>query len=150
MHDHLTEANLAVLVTPAEDLRGVWVAHCLNLDLVTQGNSIPHAIEMVREAILEVVRDDLARGLDPLGGRTAAPPEAWALMDTVFRSARPLTSVDETRVVAAVGFVKVQIARAPLREHVLPPAEEPEAELSPPAWMFAELGELRNSQRFPY
>jgi hypothetical protein len=142
MDDQLTEATLAVLVTPAEDLPGVWVAHCLQLDLVTQGPDIAAAIEMARAAILDVVNDDLAQGVDPLQGRGIAPREAWAVLDSVVRNARPLPSIDdESRVTAAVGFVKVRVPRAALPQHALV------VESSPPPWMLAQLDELRDSQR---
>jgi predicted RNase H-like HicB family nuclease len=83
--DPPAKANLIVLVMPAEDLPGQWIAHCLNLDLVTQGNSIEHALEMAGEAIQMVVADDLRDGLDPLE-RPLAPRECWDLLLEILNS----------------------------------------------------------------
>lgn len=68
--------NLWVVVKPAEDLPDQWVAHCLDLDVVTQGTSYKHAMNMVFEAASMVVVDELVAGRDPLARR--APPEDWA------------------------------------------------------------------------
>jgi predicted RNase H-like HicB family nuclease len=68
--------NLWVLVRPAEDLKDQWVAHCLELDVVSQGTSFTHAMEMVFEAIAMVVTDDIGAGRDPLSRR--APEEYWS------------------------------------------------------------------------
>ena len=43
----VAEALFTVLVTPAKDVPGQWVAHCLQLDVVTQGDSISHAFGTV-------------------------------------------------------------------------------------------------------
>ena len=39
------------LVTPAEDLPGAWTVHCLETDVVSQGESPRHAFEMGMEAV---------------------------------------------------------------------------------------------------
>jgi predicted RNase H-like HicB family nuclease len=67
--------NAWAVVRPAEDLADQWVAHCLEFDIVTQGNSIEHAIDMLGEAMFMVLSEDLAAGKDPLLRR--APEECW-------------------------------------------------------------------------
>ncbi len=67
--------NLWVVVRPAEDLANQWVAHCLDLDVVTQGTSFGHAMEMAFEAVSMVVADDIVAGRDPLSRR--APEKFW-------------------------------------------------------------------------
>ena len=62
---------LWVLVTKSKQVPGQWVAHCLTWDIVTQGNSIEHALEMVGEAVRTCVVDDLTNGLDPRGRNCA-------------------------------------------------------------------------------
>lgn len=52
-----------------------WVAHCLDLDIISQGNSIDHATEMLREAVGMSVWDDLES--DTYTRQTKAPPEYW-------------------------------------------------------------------------
>ncbi len=67
--------NLWVVVRPAEDLPDQWVAHCLDLDVVSQGTSFQHAMEMVFEASSMVVADDIVAGRDPFSRR--APDNFW-------------------------------------------------------------------------
>lgn len=138
-------ASLPVLVTPAEDIPGVWVAHCLPIDLVTQGDSITHAVSMVCEALQQVVDFDLEQGRDPLK-RAPAPPECWGVMDAVMRHGEPLTSVEESQVRAAAAMVYVSVPRDALPEHAQPEhAQHPEVLFLP--WQSAALTELRDSQR---
>lgn len=42
--------DLHVLIFPAEDLPGIWVAHVLEADLVTQGDSIGESLDMAADA----------------------------------------------------------------------------------------------------
>jgi predicted RNase H-like HicB family nuclease len=53
-----------------------WVAHCLDLDVISQGKSLESALAMVSEACHMVITDDLAASRDPLSRR--APEEFWA------------------------------------------------------------------------
>jgi predicted RNase H-like HicB family nuclease len=54
-----------------------WDAICLPLGVVTQGDSVAHAFEMLTEAVLMVIDDDLECGRDPLKTRKASPVELW-------------------------------------------------------------------------
>src|SRR5882724_3261643 len=67
--------NLWVVVRPAEDLPDQWVAHCLDLDVVSQGNTFQQAMEMVFEASSMIVADDIVAGRDPSSRR--APENFW-------------------------------------------------------------------------
>ncbi len=67
--------NFWVTVKPSTEARGEWVAHCLDVDVVTQGRSVVHAFEMAAEAVSMVLEDDLSRGVDPTSRR--APEEFW-------------------------------------------------------------------------
>ena len=62
-------------IFPAPDLPEQWIAYCLNLGVVSQGNDPMHAAEMVREACALVVADDLNSGFDPLDRN--ADPSDW-------------------------------------------------------------------------
>ena len=73
--------DLSVLVTPSE-IDGVWVSHCLDLDIVSQGDSVEHAMKMLLEAVGMLVMDDLAHGLDPME-RPSADSEYWELADRI-------------------------------------------------------------------
>ena len=58
----ITPHVLTVLVSRAEDLPGIWVSHCLNLDVISQGETIPEAIEAIKEAVLMVLNEDESEG----------------------------------------------------------------------------------------
>ena len=131
-------ATMPVLVTRAIDIPGIWVARCLAIDLVTQGPSLRAAFEMMREAVLMVVADDLLHGLDPLG-RSPSEDSYWAEAMAIIRTGEPVANLDESRVHAATGVLVVRVLRAAL------PAIADTVAL-PPAWMIASLGELRNNQ----
>jgi predicted RNase H-like HicB family nuclease len=137
-------ASMVVLVTPSEQLAGQWVAHCLNLDVVTQGNSIEHAFEMAQEAILMAIADDLAEGLDPME-RQPAPQSCWDFFVHVVQRGRPLESVqDKSAISAVVGMFKVAVPFAALPTHARPSILP---EMMPPPWQIAALRDLRHSQR---
>jgi predicted RNase H-like HicB family nuclease len=98
------QGNVWILIEPAPDLPGTWVAHCLDFDVITQGSSLHHAFEMAQEAIEMTVLGDLAAGRDPRERR--APDEYWKrLWRIVERADRrpsrgPLLPKDESGVAA--------------------------------------------------
>lgn len=65
-----------VVVYPAPDLEGQWVGHCLELDLVSQGDSPDHALRMVNEAVIQLYAYNVQHGLMPLQLHPA-PAEVW-------------------------------------------------------------------------
>lgn len=137
----LAEATFVVLVTPSKDVQGQWVAHCLNIDVVTQGDSIQHAFAMAREAVMQVVEDDLAHGFDPLE-RPDADESCWRVMQQTVRQGRPLTGIaDFQKVKAAIGYLSIVVPNEALPEHARPA----EVEIMPPAWQIAALADLRNA-----
>jgi len=69
-----TTHNFWVLVHPAEDIPGVWVARCLELGVVTQGDSVKHAFAMAAEAAAMVLVEDRGAGT---ASRHRAPDEDW-------------------------------------------------------------------------
>lgn len=69
-----------VMITQSQDVPGEWVAHNLAFDVVSQGTSIQHALEMVGEASYMVVEDDLEHGRDPQSRQ--APDECF---DEMFK-----------------------------------------------------------------
>lgn len=70
------DVPLRVVVFPSPDIPGQWVGHCLELDLVSQGDSEIHALEMVRAAVSGLYEYNVRHGLLPLQVRPA-PPEVW-------------------------------------------------------------------------
>ena len=107
--------NFWVVVRPAEDLPGQWVAHCLDLDVVSQGTSLQHAVEMVGEAIGLTAVEDLIASRDPLIRR--APEEFWADLYTLLREGKKvenpseLLSAKSPRISALVGQMEITIER---------------------------------------
>ena len=69
-------------ITRAEDLENSWVAHCLDFDVMSVGDSPQHALEMVREAVGICLADDLNRGFDPRSRK--ADEEAWQPLLRLF------------------------------------------------------------------
>lgn len=80
--------NCWVLIHRAEDLPSVWVAHCLDFDVVSQGDSPLHALDMVIEAVVMVACDDLNDNREPLLRR--APEEEWERLFAVTRHGKAL------------------------------------------------------------
>ena len=71
------------LFWPSKDVDGQWVAHCLNFDIVSQGNSLMHARDMLIEAVALSLMDDFEAGRDPIA-RPSAPKEYWDKMKHVL------------------------------------------------------------------
>jgi predicted RNase H-like HicB family nuclease len=96
------QGNVWILIERAGDLPGVWIAHCLDFDVVTQGRSLRHAFAMAQEAVEMTMSADLKADRDPRERR--APSKRWAhLWDVVERAERrppkgPLIPTDESYV----------------------------------------------------
>ncbi|HEX3479295.1 MAG TPA: hypothetical protein VHT91_29930 [Kofleriaceae bacterium] len=74
----------SIVVAPAEDIAGVWVGHCLDFDIISQGDNPNEAIEAVIEAVAMAILDDLQAGLDPCD-RPRAPDEDWVRLAKVLK-----------------------------------------------------------------
>lgn len=66
-----------VYISKAEDVPGCWVAHCIDFNIISTGDSPNHALEMVHEAVGTALADDLSRGLDPNARRSECSSEDW-------------------------------------------------------------------------
>jgi hypothetical protein len=73
-----------LMVKPSASLPGTWVAHVLDVDIVTQGDSLGDAIEMAVDAYVMALLDDLTKGRDPRA-RRRAPPECWEELEHVMQ-----------------------------------------------------------------
>lgn len=78
MGKHVYSAWL--IASPSRDVAGQWVGHCLELDVVSQGNSLQHVLAMVGEACAMVAVHDLSNGKDPLARRAGEQ-----YFETLFR-----------------------------------------------------------------
>ena len=64
------------------------MAHCLDLDIVTQGRSPTHAVQMIEEALALTIGGDLRDGHDPFA-RPRAPAEYWDELHRVTGQGEP-------------------------------------------------------------
>lgn len=100
--------RVTVQVFPAEDVPGQWVAHVIELDLITQGNSLRHALEMAGEAI-EIVTEEPAK-LESL--QATSPPTSWADRptehDAEILKAHPLATGNHARYGRAFAMVEAR------------------------------------------
>lgn len=83
----IADYNFWMIVKRSLDLPGQWIAHCLDVDVVSQGNSFEQAFRMGFEAVAMVIAEDLRAGDEPLARR--APPQVWddELWDALKRGA---------------------------------------------------------------
>jgi hypothetical protein len=65
-----------VLVYPAPDIAGQWIAHCLELDMIAQGDSSEDARAVLDDQFRVLLEYNLEHGLVPIQVRPA-PPEIW-------------------------------------------------------------------------
>ncbi|MCL4822302.1 MAG: hypothetical protein KJ067_24505 [Vicinamibacteria bacterium] len=75
------EFPLRVVVYPAPDLADQWIAHGLETDIVTQGDSAEHALGMMAEALETLAAHDALRNRSTMRLRPA-PTEVWNLAAT--------------------------------------------------------------------
>ena len=79
--------SLNVFLTRAPDVEGQWVGHCLEVDVVSQGQTMKEAFEATREAVELVVLDDLASAREPT--QRSAPREEWEAAYAAVRTGSP-------------------------------------------------------------
>lgn len=100
------KTNAWFLFERSQQLPNIWVAHCLDLDVVTYGSDLNDALRMGIEAAQMALSDDLAAGLD--SRRRRAPEEDWQRLYELMAKATKRIPVqmlgeqqDEVRIVAA-------------------------------------------------
>ena len=141
--------EFSVLIQAAPDVEGQWLAHCLNWDVVSQGDSPKHALEMIVEAIIIAIEDDRAAGLDP-ADRPSAKRESWDRFLSVQQggtriAAADIESLPESRgtSIAAVLYLSTIDIRAVQR----PPSIVRGHPNAPPPFVIAELNHDSRSAR---
>lgn len=85
--------NLRALIFRSETAPHLWVAHCLELDVISQGSSPLEARQAIEDAVLDTLNDDLSAGLDPLG-RNPAPADVLRRWDDLILRARTVDLAD--------------------------------------------------------
>lgn len=142
------KGDLWVVIKPAEDVPGVWVSHCLTLDVMSQGQSSHDAFKHLMGAVFLAVADDLLAGRDPAARGKKTPKEDWEEQALIVRQGeRVLLSAEDGgqgAVATNIGLkMTVHIERSTRRSsrssRVLRSDDEaiPMAvvEETPPAWM---------------
>lgn len=133
--------NVWVVATKAEDVPDEWVAHCLDLDIISQGSTLDEALEAVSEAILMAVAEDLANDDDPLD-RSQAPDECWSFLNAVIRNGKPVDQItDRSQIRALVTQYRIE---RPL--HPVIDGDDDGDEFMPPIWQIAALESLRQGR----
>ncbi|MEY4548404.1 MAG: hypothetical protein RL685_4599 [Pseudomonadota bacterium] len=148
--------NFWLLMRPVDDVPGQWVGHCLELDIMSVGDSLQQAIEMTSEAMCECIVDDLMHGRSPLE-RQSAPPEYTTELNRVLSEGRQVTQlagaefVGMERGMVALQFrLELERVEGPVYAPAQPlPGQagqiqpHPRLEQLPSAWLMAQF----NSQR---
>jgi len=68
------------VVEPAPDIKGKWVAHCLEFDTLAQADDPETAVRLLVEGTNDIVLEDLRAGVDPLGRRAPQKDEHWEIL----------------------------------------------------------------------
>ena len=114
MGDNELIYSVWVTARPAPDLPGQWVAHCLDFDVISQGDSLQHAMTMIAEATGMVVVEDLKSHRDPLSRRAPEDEfdELWEMVKSGERVSRDVAFADQTRDFVYAFPVELRLARA--------------------------------------
>lgn len=116
-----------MLLERCEDLPDQWFAQCLAFNVVSQGDSVAHAIEMVLDAIRIVFENEIGQGHDPLARnglgpwRKPAKKAEWERLERLILGGKlgtraELARVDERGLDAVATQIEVRLAtraRAP-------------------------------------
>lgn len=97
----------------SEQLPDTWVAQCLELDVVTYGQSVEHALEMALEASRMILDEDEKAGLDPFTRR--APKEDWEKLERLRQAPKatiPIGSMNSRQNDFKIFAVQMEIPKA--------------------------------------
>ena len=113
------ELNLWVVLHRPEQPKGDWAAHCLEIDVVSQGRSPRHAIEMVAEAIVMTLRADITKKRLP--SRRRAPDEFWDELWDILRNSEPTSLAKSSAgAIALAGQLVLRVESKPRRRAAHP------------------------------
>jgi hypothetical protein len=105
----VTTFALRSVIYPAGDIEGVWIAHALDFDVVTQSDSRDRVAALLEDAVNELVEFRTAHGLPAIELRPA-PEEVWELADGVVGSKVPR---EPPSAWVKAGKSRVPLVRAP-------------------------------------
>ena len=138
--------EFSVLIHREPGLEGPWVSHCLNWDLVSQGDSPAHALEMIAEAIGLVIVEDSKEGLDP-NDRSPAPDDLWKLFANTQQHGTRISPADVDTLAAQSGETVIAAVLYMHQIHAGERFARADEALSsvPPPFMIAALGDHQAS-----
>lgn len=137
-----TTRNLPVVVRYDSD-EDVWVAHCLEGDIISVGDTFDEAVNDLPEAIVIAVTDALEAGVTPLPRN--APKELFDLYAQITSTGDPKKREDVTpdkRCVFATQVHLVFIAVPARRPVPQPRPNVPRPEPIPMMWGARRVGEM--------
>ncbi len=87
--------NFWAVVKPSKAIPGEWIAHSLEFDVVSQGSSPQHALDMMAEATFMVLTHDLENKLKV--SRRRAPEKFFEELNRIIEHGEPIAgqSLDE-------------------------------------------------------
>jgi predicted RNase H-like HicB family nuclease len=134
--------EFSILIRREPGLEGQWVAHCLNWDLVSQGDSPAHAMRMIAEALVIAIVEDAKEGLDA-DDRPAAPAELWELFARTQQHGTRISPADVDTLAARPGEVFVASVLYLHQVHLAEGVMRTDEALAsaPPPFMIAVLGD---------
>jgi len=94
-----TQYDFQILINLDQEVADLWVGHCLNIDVVSQGATPCAALENTMMATQFLVLDDCANGKDP-HSRNIAPKEDW----DAFRSIQKAGKTVKTKIILDKGI----------------------------------------------
>jgi predicted RNase H-like HicB family nuclease len=120
------------LFEPSKDVEGQWVAHCLSLDVVSQGNSLAHARDMLVEAVGLSIMDDIKAGRSTIK-RPSAPKEYWDKLSRIIAKGKRISFAEAI----AKGPVSLaaSISVTLINENVQIKKNSAQSKNVPPAWL---------------
>ena len=100
---------VSVLLSRSDQVEGQWVAECLDIGLVTQGDSVQHAMEMMLEAVMLVIAEDLRALRETFDSRWRRPSEDkhWRTYARVLSEGSPVSIEDTSRCQAVAAALLV-------------------------------------------
>jgi hypothetical protein len=102
--------NLSILLTRSPATRDTpWLAHVLDLDIITGGTDPVDALRMAVEAVTLSVVAAIADGFDPFEPAEPAPAATWDRWRHVLQTGRPVPIADIERVSADIVQIATQL-----------------------------------------
>jgi predicted RNase H-like HicB family nuclease len=116
MQPSLPDLPIWVYFERDPELGGTWVAHVLDLDLVTQGETLSEAIDMALDAAITVLADLVKHPGRIAEAYTAhrAPQEDWDKLWTLFERApaKPLKIIVQSETEFSAMGTQLQVSAA--------------------------------------